>query len=378
MAQGFNLAASLILQIKRLTRQIRTHMNVIKHLASTAILILTFFGSFYGYTKPLSTQNAPSELFALLPSNCPTPDAFDIAPNGSLTLSCTNFADKSLEGELFSIDEIGQVTHLATVPRLNEKRKANPMGIAYGSDGGLYVADARGPNKGRILKLSFIDNVLVKTEVIATGLNPNGLRYYKGALYATQLTMPKIESDQNVSGIYRFNENDRDLMLSNTLADEQLIFHVKTQNPKKQLGLDGLAFDSEGHLYTADLGDGIVYKLTLNLAGKITANEVYANVPWQSSVDGMTFDSEDNMYLAGFASNQVLKIDVSGLVSIIVEFDDNDGTNGQLDQPADLIIFENKLIVSNFDLMTAEGFKNSGHNKPYTLTSIDIGLAKPK
>lgn len=57
----------------------------------------------------------------------PTPYAFDIASDGSLTLYCTNFADKNLEGELFYLTQNGEVSHLATVPRLSEERKSNPM-----------------------------------------------------------------------------------------------------------------------------------------------------------------------------------------------------------------------------------------------------------
>ncbi|MCG8606532.1 hypothetical protein MJD09_16305, partial [bacterium] len=41
-----------------------------------------------------------AKLFATLPDYCPTPDAFAIAPDGTLTLSCPNFADTSKNGVL--------------------------------------------------------------------------------------------------------------------------------------------------------------------------------------------------------------------------------------------------------------------------------------
>ena len=253
----------------------------------------------------------PAHLFTELPNNCPTPDAFDIAPNGNLTLSCANFADKNSEGELLSISPEGTVTHLATVPRLNEKRKANPMGIAYDPNGALYVADARGVKKGRILKLTFKNEQLISTDIVATGINPNGLRYHDGAIYVTQLKMPKIKSKNNTSGIYRFNASDRNIKVTNTLADKQLIFSTETNNPNIQMGLDGLAFDNNGNLFTANLGDGIVYKLLLDKSGQIQSSSIYAKVPASARVDGMVFDKKGNLYLAGFGENKIFKIDVN-------------------------------------------------------------------
>ncbi len=314
----------------------------------------------------------PAKLFANLPSNCPTPDAFDIAPNGNLTLSCVNYADKNSEGELLSITPQGVVSHLATVPRLNEKRKSNPMGIAYGPDGELYVADARGVKNGRILKLTFNNNKLASTEVIAKGINPNGLRYHNGYIYITQLVMPKVKTKNNTSAIYRFKASDRNIKVTNTLADKQIIFSTETENAHVKFGLDGIAFDKQGNLFTANLGDGIVYKLTLNNNGKVTSKSIYATVPAEARVDGIAFDQHDNLYLAGFGQNQIFKIDNKQTLTKLADYPDNDGSNGQIDQPADLIVYNNKLIISNFDLMKGKGIRNTKHSKPYTLSSINL------
>jgi len=313
-----------------------------------------------------------AQLFANLPENCPTPDAFAIAPNGSLTLSCPNFANKKLQGELFSLSPKGEVSHLATVPTLALKSKANPMGIAYDEKGALYVADARGIKKGRILKLTFNKNTLDKTEVIATGINPNGLRYFNGGIYITQLKMPKVKSTHMTSAIYRFDASDRNLHMENTLADTHLIFSVETKNPDVQVGLDGIAFNSKGELFTANLGDGEVYKLIINQQGKVVDKALYASVSKTARVDGIIFDNKDNLYLAGFGQNQIFKIDTNKHITKIADYPDNDGSNGQIDQPADLIIYQNKLIISNFDLMKGKGLRNSKHSKPYTLSYIDL------
>lgn len=321
-------------------------------------------------SEPVSLQ--PAKLFANLPESCATPDAFAVAPDGTLTLSCPNFANNKLKGELLSISAKGEVSHLATVPTLGLKRKANPMGLDYDESGALYVADARGVKQGRVLKMTFNGKELVNTEVVASGLNPNGIRYYDGAIYVSQPMMPKVKSDKMTSGIYRFKLSDRNLKLTNTLKDSQLIFTDVTNHPDIQFGLDGLAFDKAGNLYTTDLGDGEVFKLSLNKEGKVTQQQLFSQLPPESRGDGMVFDTQDNLYIAGLAFNQIFKIDNQGVVTTIADYPDNDGTDGQLDQPVDVMVYRDKLIISNFDLMKGPGFRNSQHDKPYTLSYIEL------
>ncbi|WP_199271640.1 SMP-30/gluconolactonase/LRE family protein [Paraglaciecola sp. L3A3] len=343
-------------------------LQVVRH-----IVLITLLTSNNIYASaPAESNKLTATLFSQLPDNCPTPDAFDIAPDGSLTLTCPNYSNRKLEGELFSLDKNGNVTHLATVPRIDKNNKANPMGLAYGPDGALYVADSRGPKHGRILKLTFEGKKIVSSDIVASGLNPNGLRYHQGYLYATQPKMPRVKTTKSTSVVYRFKASDRNIKVTNTLADENIIFSVETQNPDRQFGLDGLVFDQKGHLYTTDFGDGIIYKLTLDQQKSVQTQELYAQVPNTVGVDGMAIDLKGNLYLAGFSQNQILKVNTQGAVSIIADYPDNDGSNGQLDQPADLIVYEDKLIISNFDLMVSKGMLNTKHSKPYTLSVIDL------
>ena len=343
----------------------------IKSKKSSNFITLGFLASLLPSIAFASLQ--PAKLFANLPDNCPTPDALAVAPDGSLTLSCPNFANSKLQGELLSINSKGEVSHLATVPTLDLNRKANPMGIAYDEDGALYVADSRGIKQGRVLKLTFSkDKKLINTEIIASGINPNGLRIHNDAVYITQLKMPKVKSEKMTSGIYRFSVNDRNLKMNNTLDDKHLIFHTETENPAVDFGLDGLAFDSSSSLYTAVLGDSVVFKLSLDKDGLVKDKSVFASLPNTTRVDGIIFDEFDNLYLAGFGLNQIYKIDPQKNITKLADYPDNNGANGQIDQPADLMVFDNKLIISNFDLMKGNGIRNTKHSKPYTLSYIDL------
>ncbi|WP_346881225.1 SMP-30/gluconolactonase/LRE family protein [uncultured Algibacter sp.] len=313
----------------------------------------------------------PAKLFATLPDYCPTPDAFEIAPDGSLILSCPNFADKNQSGVLLRITKAGEISKLADVPVLKESGKSQPMGIAYDEDGALYVCDNQG--KGRLLRMVFENNTLKTTDVVAYNFKSiNGIRYNNGALYVTQTKLPKFKTKQITSGVYRFKTTDRDIKVNNDATDSQLIYTEETKNPDRQAGLDGLVFDNDGNLLVGNLGDAVITKLFLSPEGKVEKKELYASLPKASAPDGINIDAIGNLYVAGFANNQIFKIDTERHVTTIAEYPDNDGTNGGIDQPADLIVYNNKLVISNFDLMVAKGMKNTKHGKPYTLSYIDL------
>lgn len=332
-------------------------------------LALTCFNSF-AQTEEADLLSA--KLFTELPDYCPTPDAFDIAPDGSLTLSCPNYANRNMPGVLMHITNDGDASKLVAVPVLKDTGISRPMGIAYDEKGVLYVCDNQG-NKGRILKMTFEENSLINTEIIAYGFNSiNGIRYYNGAVYVTQTQLPKLKKDKVVGGVYRFKTSTRNLKVNNDTSDENLIYSSITQNPERQVGLDGLVFNKEGNLFVGNLGDATIYKLTLTPQGKVSKDEFYAKLPINSAPDGINIDSKGNLYVAGFAQNQVFKIDTNKKVTVIAQYPDNNGTNRALDQPADVIVYGDKLIISNFDLMVTKGMLNTKHSKPYTLSYIDL------
>lgn len=314
-----------------------------------------------------------TKLFATLPDYCPTPDAFALAADDSLTLSCPNYADQSKPGVLVKITADGKVTKLFEVPPPSGSGRTNPMGIAYGEDGALYLADNQGAGRGRVLRMVISEDKLVSVEVVATGMQaPNGLRCNNGAIYVTQPKMPKVGTDQMTSGVYRFEYTDRDVVVGNELSDANLIFTTQTQNPKRQMGLDGIEFDREGNLYVGDLGDGTIHKLALDESGKVESSDIYAELPDDAGIDGICMDAAGNLYCAGFAKNRLYKVDTNGACELLAEYDDNNGAKGELDQPADLFVYDGKVVISNFDLMSAPGMTNSAHSKPYTLSYYDL------
>lgn len=133
-----------------------------------------------------------------------------------------------------------------------------------------------------------------------------------------------------------------------------------------------MVFNNEGNLFVGNLGDATIYKLTLSPESKVINDDIYAKLPITSAPDGINIDANGNLYVAGFAQNQIFKIDTNSHVIVLAQYPDNDGSDGALDQPADLIVYGDKLIISNFDLMVTNGMLNSKHSKPYTLSYINL------
>ncbi len=328
-------------------------------------------------------------LFARLPNYAVTPDGMAIDSDGNLILACPNYADPSLPGCLLKFDRDRKVSKWVDVPVSPETGHAFPMGIAFGPDGDLYICDNQGwsdpsvPNcpgygfKGRILRLRIRDNKVVKTTVIAHGMeHPNGMRINRGHVYVTHsmLTRVKDPSGLLVSCVYRFRLDDQNIAITNTLEDPNIFTTFITHNKNIQYGADGIEFDKFGNLYVGNFGDGAVHKITFKDDGTAKDNTVWAKDPAQlKSTDGMIIDSEGNIYIADFCANAVARVSPSGKVTRIAQSSDADGSNGELNQPGEPIIWQGRLVVTCFDLVTGPEMVNTKHEMPATLSELTPG-----
>lgn len=323
-----------------------------------------------------------STLFIELPEYCPTPDGMAIAPDGDLILACPNFADQTKPACLMRITPDKRISKWIDVPVLPETGVACPMGIAFNEKGDLYVCDnqgwtgsEQGRGKGRLLKLIFdARGELQETVTVACNMeHPNGVRVHRGKVYVTQSSLSAIPSEKLVSGVYCFNEDDRDVEITNTLEDKNLLATVVTRNPQVQYGLDGIVFDKVGNLYVGNFGDGAIHKITLNKKGEVLSNAVWAQDSTQlTTTDGICMDEKGNMYVADFSVNAIARITPDGQITRIAQSPDCDGSNGGLDQPGEPIVWNGKLIVSCFDIVTGPDKVNTGHDKPYTLAQLEL------
>ena len=310
-----------------------------------------------------NTLPQKSELFVSLPDYCPTPDGMAIAPNGDLILACPNFADITQPACLMRITKDGAVSKWLDVPALEETGWASPMGLAFNEEGDLFISDNQGwsgaekaKNKGRVLRLKFENDQLKETITVASGMeHPNGIRIRNGKLYVTQSSLSQIKDPSGllVSGVYCFDMNDRDIAVTNTSADQNLLTTVITKNPEVQYGLDGIVFNEAGDLFVGNFGDGAIHRIKMDAEGKVVSNDVWAQDTTQlRTTDGMCIDDKGNIWVADFSANAVARVDKDGKIQRIAQSPDCDGSDGGLDQPGEPIVWNGQVIVSCFDLVT--------------------------
>ena len=78
------------------------------------------------------------------------------------------------------------------------------------------------------------------------------------------------------------------------------------------------------------------------------------------------------MYVADFSANAIAKITPEGKVERIAQSPDCTGVDGGLDQPGEPIIWNGRIVVSCFDLVTDETKVNTAHEMPATMAELDL------
>jgi len=79
-----------------------------------------------------------------------------------------------------------------------------------------------------------------------------------------------------------------------------------------------------------------------------------------------------NIYVADFSENAVAVVTPAAKVSRIAQSPDCDGSRGGLDQPGEPIVWNGKLILTCFDKVTGPDKVNTAHDKPYTISMLDL------
>lgn len=323
------------------------------------------------------------ELFKILPEYITTPDGMAIHPvDGNLVLACPNYAGGA-PGCVVKFDKERNIKKWFDVPVLDETGIAAPMGIAFGPDNDLYICDNQGWSgkdelmfKGRILRVRADDNGVVYCKTVAYGMeHPNGMRIKDGYVYVTQSCLSKVqdESGKLVSCVYRFALDDENIEITNTLEDKNILTTFITYNPDCQYGVDGIEFDKNGDLLVGNFGDGAVYRVKFDESLNVIENKVWAqNWDELKSTDGMFMDENGDLYIADFCANAVIKVAPDATVTKIAESPDCDGLDGGLDQPGEPIIWNGKLILSCFDLVTDDNKVNTAHELPATMSMLSI------
>jgi sugar lactone lactonase YvrE len=312
----------------------------------------------------------------MLPEKYNSPDGMTIGKDGCIYLAMNNVVLQQHPAKILRITPDDKLEEVITLPPHPDTKLASPLGVAFGSDGNLYVADCQAfctkePAKSRLLRVNMKDGKATGCDVVAVGFNmSNGVAAKGDCIYVCETTLNK--GTPMASGVYRFTIAELDAknpVKVTGLDDPHLVVKLSTQNKDHPVGANGLDFDAAGNMYVCNFGDREVIKVVFDENGKVKLQQVLAKDQGMLSADGLHCDADGNVWVADFLGNAVVRIDAAtGKIAIVAKNDESDGADGSFHAPSECIRRGSKLYVSNINL-TYGPHKSS---KLYTISVIDL------
>jgi sugar lactone lactonase YvrE len=333
--------------------------------------------------KSGNSRHRPRLLLSL-PDDCNTPDGMRLDPKtGDVILACPNFADPKYPGKLMKITPDNRLElYFDQLPVHPKTGRVSPMGLDFGPDGNLYVADnqyfADKNYRSRLLRVTVRDGKPVSAAVAVEGFKLANAVMWKGdSVYVTD-TFFDLPGKFGTGGVYRFSLEELRrgtvTLKPKDQADPHLVasFPVLPNARQDPGGCDGLTFDRQGNLYTGNFGDGQLFKITFHPDGTTKSTERLIGPPQLTCVDGLFCDTRTGkIYVADSQRNAIQVVLPDGSLETLWENDDTTGEDGLLDQPCETLVRGNELIVVNFDV-PFPGLKNRQADRHHTISVIRL------
>ncbi|MBO7680674.1 MAG: SMP-30/gluconolactonase/LRE family protein, partial [Thermoguttaceae bacterium] len=375
-------------------------------------------------------KNARPSLFLNLGDDYYNPDGMAVdAERGVLWLNVPNFskwddnkvkANSHQGGYLLSITKDGTVTKKLEYPIFEKTGQTGPMGLEFGPDGNLYACDNQAfyddTGVSRILRVVMQDGEPtgeVQTVVEGVAL-ANGIRWTKNLeknyMFFTDSILPFDQTDEVIGagGVFGFTadevfaagkDGNPPITVTASKDDPHCVAYQEVYKVGRgdSTGCDGITVDNDGNVWFGNFGNGTIYALRPDENGQYKKENVECvfdsrvQPPAQSGpykglklecCDGIFFDAgtgliflDDSVNNAVWAFAPVAKGEMV-TPKTIWKNGDTDGLDGQLDQPAEAIVFDGKLIVVAFD-MPWPGMVNSATEGPGTISAINMDAILP-
>lgn len=330
---------------------------------------------------PAAELKTPS-IAVNLPPEHNTPDGMALDSQNNIILSCPNFNDPSHPAWMMKITPDDKLEKYFELPLHPETNRACPLGIGFGSDGNLYIADcqALGGATGytsRLLKLTIEDGKPVRCDPVVEGfVMSNAVARRGDYIYVTETQLiAEPPEGPLASGVYRFAiselDPDKPIVLKPGGEDPHLIVKLSTENEEWKVGANGLGFGPDGTMYIGNFGDAQLIAVKFDADGKVASQKVVAEGGPIKSTDGLKVDAKTGLvYIADFLGNAVHCVDPkTGKVTVIAQNGPTDGQGGLLDKCSEVCLRDNKIYVSNIDLDDLDGNK---FDEPYTISVIEL------
>ena len=359
--------------------------------------------------KGANAQYKP-KLLLKLTGDMSQPDGMTVNPKTkTIFLNCPNFNNRpnnegpkkhpgtlvriKLDGDTATAEKMFVYEEKAPFP---ETGQVGPMGLYFGPDGHLYVCDNQyffNTNwKSRILRVRMDgDNPTGEVEVVVEGIKlANAILWTPDRMLVTD-TFFDLEGEFGSGGVWAFAKEDA--LKAGTDGNPPIKLNPITKmgdDPHciaiclvKQLpgcgngGLDGLTADKNGVLYTGNFGNGEMYRLVFDAEGKATTDVIHEAGDYFSCCDGIFYNADTNkIYINDSAANAIHAfapppLGEKAVFETLWENGDTDGADGSLDQPAELVIVDGKMVIANFDWPFPE-LLNTKTQEPNTLSLINL------
>jgi len=354
-------------------KQTNGRFYMLSVLATAALCVTMFSGCVPTIGNP--------EIAVNLPVANNSPDGMVLGKDGNMYLSTFNFEDKTAPGAIMFIDKNDKLNKFVELPDHPTTERTCPLGIDFGADGNLYIADAQAivgaeGAISRLLKVTIVNGKPISVETVVDGFNfSNAVACNGNAVYVTETSLG-IADDTGVhhSGVYRFELSElsgaKPIVLKGDAKDPHLITRLETRNPAWAVGANGMDFDPEGNMFVCNFGEASIEKFKMSKDGaKVLGREVLVKGQGMLCTDGMDYAADGMIYVADFLGNAVHQIcPKTGKVNTLARNPVSDGTDGRLDKPSEARLRGKRVYVANIDIP----YDNNVVDAPHTISVIEL------
>jgi sugar lactone lactonase YvrE len=283
--------------------------------------------------------------------------AIDLDPNGATGIRIEGLVSDST-GRLYTSDldsrRLFRFTPSANSLEILGILPRTASGMAFDSAGNLYMAS--GTSVLRVAANVLAGTSITSTDVVtfATGVTgANGLAFDgSGRLFVSG----------GASGNIYVVASDG---VTSTFASG-----LTSERAAQQISTNGLAFWTDGALYSSNTGTGSIDRITLKADGTVDQVQQWVKDPLLLGADGITFAANGDLYVAANERNAIVRVTPAGAVSDVA----SNGNSGPLEFPASPAFSGNALFASNFDIERGANAPN-GPGVGASIARIDVGVS---